>query len=29
MGIKFSLSSPLKSIEEYAKKVIEAPPLPE
>ena len=29
MGIKFSFSIPLKSITEYARKVIEVPPLPE
>jgi hypothetical protein len=29
MGIKFSFSIPLKSIKEYAKKVIGLPPLPE
>ena len=29
MGIKFSFSIPLKSIKEYARKVIGVPPLPE
>ena len=29
MGIEFSFSIPLKSIKEYARKVIEVPPLPE
>ena len=29
MGIKFSFSIPLKSIKEYARKIIEVPPLPE